>query len=122
MPVAGACGVGELTGVPSDSPLTARRFGASLGAVHLPALAGMRAKNTEEQDVSDERQTDELRQGQQAESDAPELDQSEEGDVEGHMMSRAAPELARLRGADIERDNRQRQREKDVRVNRPQGR
>ncbi len=82
----------------------------------------MRAKNTEEQDVSDERQTDELRQGQQAESDAPELDQSEEGDVEGHMMSRAAPELARLRGADIERDNRQRQREKDVRVNRPQGR
>ena len=67
--------------------------------------------------MTDERQQEDPGQENQAGTGAPQPE-TQDSDVEGHMMPRSAPELARLRGADVEREMRQRQREREARVNR----
>ncbi len=71
--------------------------------------------------MTDERQQTDPRESEQRAAEAPEVE-TQDSDVEGHMMPRSTPELARLRGADVEREMRQRQREKEARVNRREAR
>ena len=69
--------------------------------------------------MSDERQ-DEF--APTAAEGGPEVDEREDEDTEGHVMlpgSGGERELSRLRGGEIDRGARERQREKDARVNRP---
>ena len=69
--------------------------------------------------MSEERQ-DELTRT--AAEGGPETDEREDEDTEGHVMlpgSGGERDLSRLRGGDIDRNARERQREKEARVNRP---